>query len=109
MSSTEITDEKPKSPCISDTSSSIAKHSDFFGSNDDEIVAEKLSKRQTSNRKKSSFENVLHGDTVIEELRKRKEEEGEVEVEEDGEGKLEDVFPDGGLRAWLVVFGVRQS
>jgi hypothetical protein len=72
---------------------------------DDDV--ERISQHETSDEKKS-FENVLDGEIVIEELRKRKH-GGSTDEVENGALIPDDVFPDGGLRAWLVVFGVCRS
>ncbi|KAJ3565582.1 hypothetical protein NP233_g7544 [Leucocoprinus birnbaumii] len=92
MSSAVITDEKPKlCPSISEKSS-VLKQSD--NTCDDDI--EKPSREEPSNDKNSDR------DTVIDAVLKRKEEL----VEDVPEQRIpDDDFPDGGLRAWLVVFG----
>ncbi|KAF5347922.1 hypothetical protein D9756_010140 [Leucocoprinus leucothites] len=97
MPSTEITDEKPTSPSISETSCSVIKQSDIETSD----VAEKVPKNQTSSH------NVSNGDTAIDEIRGRKEDPSS--GDENGPLTSEDDFPDGGLQAWLVVFGAMCS
>ncbi|KXN87189.1 Riboflavin transporter MCH5 [Leucoagaricus sp. SymC.cos] len=90
MPSTEITDEKLKCPSNSECTSSDIKH-------DSDVEYNGAVKKLSHGGKKEST------DTVVEELERGKKDA--LESETIAVKSPDDDFPDGGLRAWLVVFG----
>jgi hypothetical protein len=95
-SGSEVTDEKPRSPSISESSASVIKQTEIESS--DTI-------------KGFSHDDPLNCKKSLETSLKSGEHEGQKGTAELPNGGVtpEDDFPDGGLRAWLVVFGVCRS